>query len=247
MEEAPKPTALLIALVEAAGGADPSKRRRIYEEMLRGSLLLELSRPLTSPEEPLRLIGMVSHDGRKGLAAFTDEASLRLFKPAAAHSVALPSTAIFNMALENGFDAVLINPPGIAWEVTQPEFEALAKGTVPEHRPAPLQAMVRCEIRPLGRDVPPDVAAAIGRALAPYPEVTGAWFFLMTMAHEAPQAALGFELSIGADDFPALARKMEDDGFELPELGDLNYSCGPLTLDMLPGVTRLGTRVYSRT
>lgn len=247
MPEPSKPNPLLTALVEAAGGSDPAKRRRIYEEMLRGSLLLELSRPMKDPEEPLRLIGMVSHDGRKGLAAFTDKASLELFKPAAAHFVALPAAAVFRMALENGFDAVLINPPGIAWEVTRPEFEALAKGEVPDHRPPPQQAMVRCEIRPLGRSVPEDVIAAIGRALAPYPEVTGAWFFLMTMAHEAPQAALGFELAIPSEDFPVLARKMEADGFQLPELGDTDYSCGPLTLDMLPGVTRLGTRVYART
>jgi hypothetical protein len=246
MEDAPKPTPLLIALAEAAGGADPTKRRRIYEEMLRGSLLLELSRPMKNPGDPLRLIGMVSHDERKGLAAFTDEGSMRLFKPSAAHFIALPATAIFRMALENGFDAVLLNPPGIAWEVTQEEFAELAEGRVPENRPQPQQTMVRCEIRPLGREVPADVAAAIAGALAPYPEVKGAWFFLMTMAHEAPQAALGFELSGSTGDFPALARKMEENGFQLPELEDLDYSCGPLTPDMLPGVIRLGTKVYQR-
>lgn len=237
---------LLVALMEAAGGADPSKRARIYQEIARSMLLLELSKPLAPGDEGMRLIGLVSHDGRKGLAAFTDEKALRMFKPGAVHWVTLPARQIFEMALENGFDAVVINPPGIAWEVTRDEFEPLSRGQAPTSRPEATQAMVRCEIRPLGRDVPPDVVQAIRLALEPYPEILGAYFFMMAMAHEAPQAALGFELSIDAGDFPQLAQRMESDGFQLPDLEGLGYSCGPLTGDMLPGVRRLGTPVFRR-
>ncbi|PYU32564.1 MAG: hypothetical protein DMG31_10415 [Acidobacteria bacterium] len=140
---------LLKAMHQIALDDTPAKRKQLYAELLQAVFILPTPEVSGTPglqtsdgQTTIQIIGIKDVSNVDVTPAFTDDEALRNWDPNTP-SIALKARAFFEMLLPLPFQAVVINPfdprrkmlrPG--GRVTRHGFESLAKGVLPEPRPA---------------------------------------------------------------------------------------------------------------
>lgn len=117
--------------IEAVTGNDtPASRQKLYQVLLETTFCLPSS---GAGEGTSQITATQNEAGEMVLAAFSDPVALRRWEPDTNSMLVMPSQKLFELAVENGFDEILINPAGPAGgKLTKPEFARLAQGVIPE-------------------------------------------------------------------------------------------------------------------
>ncbi|MFA5141018.1 MAG: SseB family protein [Elusimicrobiota bacterium] len=243
--KSPENPELLKALYQAAGGVARGHRATIFQELLRSTLILQAAKPSSGESPPqVRLIAMETPDGRKGICAFTDVGSLKAWRPGSKHLISMPGQAVFRMAAENGFELVLLNPGGPAWEVSGDDLRDLAQGCVPETTPGEGRK-VRLDIGPPKEPIPPTMLEWLRRTLPAHPEILAAHLFTLTVGPEEAKLCLGLRLSLPLEGYRPFLRIVEAELAKAPSVAG-GFSVGPVVDDMVEAVERFGLLVFKR-
>jgi SseB protein N-terminal domain/SseB protein C-terminal domain len=135
-------------MTEMSARPDIKVRRVLYQELLKGTLLLPTPGPAHLPPggAPLKEVQVVTRPGAPGETvwiAFTGLEPLRLWwgQPGSPH-LAVKGEELFPLALRNRVDTLLINPAGpIGGRLTRMEIQMLAERTIPMEDGGGLQGL----------------------------------------------------------------------------------------------------------
>jgi hypothetical protein len=170
--------------IEAVGADDnAATREELYGALLAGELSIPLPEPLPEGEwlaedlDTLEVVLVGSAD-EPVLPVFTSEEQLLEWRPEGGGYATLESRVVFQMAAENGFAAVAVNPGSPHHGYLLPaEIEVLARGRLPgdggESMPEGTRLSVYVPADPLSEDV----RAVVCEAVAAEPKATGAFAF----------------------------------------------------------------------
>jgi hypothetical protein len=114
-------------------------RGALYEALLRSVLLVPVATRPGSPgwkalsqDTTMQFIVTRGHDGQTKLLVFSDSQALQRWKRSGSGFIGLEARTLFSLALQNGFDAVIVNVSGpTGGEITRGELEVLAQGLFP--------------------------------------------------------------------------------------------------------------------
>jgi SseB protein N-terminal domain/SseB protein C-terminal domain len=203
---------LLKAMHEIALNDTPAKRKQLYAELLKATLILPTPEVIGKPglqtsdgQTTIQIIGIKDANNVDVTPAFTDDEALRNWDPNTP-SIALKARAFFEMLVPLPFQEVVINPfdprrkmlrPG--GRVTRREFESLAKGVPPEAIPA-----MRTVRQPAGtrllfgkpkRVFADDVMERVKQTLAKVDGVESAFLLAVAYGDEQPHGAIAVRLA----------------------------------------------------
>jgi len=121
----------LQAAIEAVTAENTSEHRRVlYEILLETTFCLPA---FGSDEDTSQISATQNENGEMVLAAFSDPAALRRWEAKPESMMVMPAAQLFEMAIENDFAEILINPAGPAGgKLSKQEFTQLAQGEFPE-------------------------------------------------------------------------------------------------------------------
>ncbi len=101
-------------------------RRKLYEILLETTFCL----PSSGSDQ---ITATQNENGEMVLAAFSDPAALRRWEAKPKSMLVMPAEQLFQMAIENDFAEILINPAGpVGGKLAKHEFTRLAQGVIPE-------------------------------------------------------------------------------------------------------------------
>lgn len=183
------------AMRELAKGEDPAKRREVYQELLKSTLILSTPQPLEGKANQHK-------SGKKpAMLAFTSEEALLKWKKEGTPYIALGAKDIFSLALQSEMESIVINPAGpTGGELTLPEIHILAEGAIPQaatqEGATDLEVKAGTEVLVGAPAKPPSekLLAALRESLAGYPEVQAAYFIQIAIGGGNPHWAVGIEL-----------------------------------------------------
>ena len=197
------------AMRELAKGEDPAKRREVYQELLKSTLILSTPQPLEgkasqhkSGEKLALQFHSLQNAGKKpGMLAFTSKEALLKWKKEGTPYIALGAKDIFSLALQSEMDSIVINPAGpTGGELTLPEIHILAEGAIPkaaaQEGATDLEVKAGTEVLVGAPAKPPSekLLAALRESLAGYSEVQAAYFIQIAIGGGNPHWAVGIEL-----------------------------------------------------
>src|SRR5436309_3066655 len=107
---------LVVAYAQAMTEATSAKRRAAYERLLQSRLLV-LAQPPAEGGEDASMVILTGEDGQRALPTFTDAEAVREFAPDGGPVGENAAVAIFQAALEEDLDVVVINPGQMEWEL----------------------------------------------------------------------------------------------------------------------------------
>jgi hypothetical protein len=174
-------------------------------------------------------IGLVMLDSGEGpvLPVFTSVDRLLEWQPGGSGYVAIPSRALFEMALATGAVRLEINPGSATrGSIVGNELEALARGRVPLGETEVLAAETEMRIGRAAQPPPDDVVAAVRRAVAAEEHAVAAWLFLMQQGETAPEHVVGIALAEGVTEDAeraAIRSIVEHAGAESPGARELLF------------------------
>lgn len=130
---------LVQAMRRVAVNDSRATRHALYQALMRSVLLVPVANRPGSPgwktlnqDTTMQFIVTTKPDGRTGLLAFSDSQAMQRWKPSGSGFVGLEATTLFALALQNGFDSVIVNVAGqTGGEITRGELELLAQGLFP--------------------------------------------------------------------------------------------------------------------
>ncbi|TWT43751.1 hypothetical protein RAS1_01500 [Phycisphaerae bacterium RAS1] len=199
----------LLARMRALSGDDsPANRAAFYQALLGANLLVPTSRPFDCPRdesgaatlpegEPIPLVTVENDAGQRAMLAFTDVAALHAWRSAADH-LSLAAGALFSIAVQNDFDAVVLNIAGPdGGDLSRREFSMLAQGMLPlaegEHgTQALLAAGGRVAVAPLAAPPADALLAAFRAALRRNAAVETIFLFRLAVGGSHWSLAAGF-------------------------------------------------------
>jgi type III secretion system (T3SS) SseB-like protein len=198
---------LLSAMHELALRDIPENRERLYYELQKATLILP------TPEVPekaglwvadgktsIQILGMKDSNGVEVTPAFTDDEALRNWNPNTP-SVAMNAKALFHLIVPLPVMEVVINPFDPIQKMIRPggrvirlEFEALAKGILPQIGP-----LTRTTRPTIGTKMsfanaptafPQEVLRRLDDVLVRFPEVQSAFLLTISYGGERPHRAI---------------------------------------------------------
>ncbi len=212
---------------------DADTRAALYNALLRTTLVIATPTPpaeegwRTTEEGDELVLTMLESDDGPALPVFTSVERLREYHSEGGGYVALPSRALFEMAVTAGAAILVVNPASATGGVIyRAELEALARGRSPlggrETEAVPAGTLLRIG---LPAEPPPDeVVEAVRRAVAAEERAVAAWLFLMKKGEDAPALAIGVAVAEGVgDDAGDAAVRAILDGFESSWAGELIF------------------------
>ncbi len=195
------------AMERVAAEDNADTRSALYNALLNTTLVAETaSAPAeegsrTPDEGETITFVMVASDEGDVLPVFTSVDRLLEFRPQGTGYVALPSRALFEMAVASGTASLVVNPASATGgEIFRHELKALAQGRLP---------LGETEVVPEGTDLrigqpaqppPDDVVVAVRRAVAAEERAVEAWLFLIQEGANASELAIGIVLAEGLED-----------------------------------------------
>lgn len=203
---------LLKVMHAVALNDSPATRKQLYSELLRAVFILptpEISgRPglqTSDGQTMIQIVGIKDANNLDVTPAFTDYEALWNWDPNTP-SIAIKAVALFEMLVPLAFQEIIINPfdprrkmirPG--GRVTRREFESLAKGVVPEPKPAMrtvrAPAGTRLMFRKPNQVFAEDVMERLKQALAKIDGVRSAFLLTVAYGDEQPHGAIGLQLA----------------------------------------------------
>ena len=107
-------------------------RRKLYEVLLETTFCIPSS--ASDDKEGTSQISATQNEaGELVLVAFSDPAALRRWEQNPEAMLVMPAQQLFQLALDNNFAEILINPAGPAGgKLARHEFARLAQGVIPE-------------------------------------------------------------------------------------------------------------------
>jgi hypothetical protein len=160
---------------------------------------------IAAEQTTFQITGITNANGVTVTPAFTDYKALWNWDPNTPR-VAMQAKAYFGMLVPLSFQEVLINPfdsrrkrirPG--GRVTRREFEALAKGELPQAKPAIQgvypKAGTKLRFKKAERNFPDDAMKRIAEALIQFEDVQGAFILAIACGDEQPHRAIAVRLA----------------------------------------------------
>jgi hypothetical protein len=204
---------LLKAIQEVALKDTPENRKKLYTEFLNATLIFPTPEITGKPglqiaaeQTTFQITGITNANGVAVTPAFTDYEALWNWDPNTP-SVAMQAKDYFGMLVPLSFQEVLINPsdsrrkmirPG--GRVTRREFEALAKGELPQAKPAIQtvyhRAGTKLRFRKAEREFPDDAMKRIAEVLNKFEDVQGAFILIIAYGNEQPHRAIAVRLAM---------------------------------------------------
>jgi hypothetical protein len=194
------------AMRELARGEDPAKRREVYQELLKSTLILSTPRPLegkanqhkSGEKLALRFHSLQNAGKKPGMLAFTSEEALLRWKKEGTPYIALGTKDIFSLALKAEMDSIIINPAGpTGGELTLPEIQILSEGAIPQAASQDgatdleVKAGTRVAVTAPARPPSEKLLQALRQSLSAHPEVQSAYFFDVAIGGGTPHWAVG--------------------------------------------------------
>lgn len=251
----------LLARMRALSQEDsPANRASFYQALLAANLVVPTSRPLACErdesgaailpqDEPIPLITVENDAGERAMLAFSDSAALRAWR-AGAESVPLAAHTLFAIAVQNDFDAVVLNIAGPdGGDLSRREFSMLVQGMLPlaenEHgAEALLAAGGRVSLAALSAAPSDALLEAFRSAAAAHPEIRELWLFRIAIGQSDWSLAAGFCMDVTSEPQRRQVFQSVGDGVHLA-LGEDEY-VDLLVLDdaeLRRQAQRVGTRV----
>jgi len=232
----------LLRAMEAISYSDTrTNRKALYTELVRATLLVVIpSRPdgcgggQVEHTTKLRICTFQNLKGDTVVPVFTDEDSLRQWKPEGASYTALTGQDLFRVVSQSAAAEIIVNPAGpIGGRLPRHEFEALASGHTPEYMIEPAGAMKLNAGTKLYIGAPANAPSepllnCIRQALKKVVGVAAAYAFNMSVGNNPPNLSIGiyFDTKPSAhvceELFSQIGRQMK------PFISDKNY------VDLLP-------------
>jgi len=211
----------------------PESRSLLFRLLLESTLLALSPEPLDRPQrwiardgEPLNLVTSADADGIV-LPLFTDENAILRSQPQGSPFIALPSRAVFEMAVANGTNKIVLNPGSpTSGFVTRREMEALAHGRLPLGATEVIAEEEEVRVGKPATPPPVEAIDALRVALGREPLAVKAWYFLMQQGAEAPElmVAVQFRADISDDERAGAMRSVvEDAGARSGAVGSLLF------------------------
>ncbi len=196
------------AMREMAKGEDPKKRRELYQQLLKSSLLVSTPKPpegvardgwvKTKTHLDIQFHSIENAQKKPAMLAFTGVDALQRWKKEGSPFLALGAKDVFALALKSGMDSLVINPAGpTGGELTLPEIQILSEGAIPQA--ASQDGATDLEVKP-GTQVAVTAPArlpaeklleALRQSLSVHPEVQSAYFFDVAIGGGTPHWAVG--------------------------------------------------------
>lgn len=186
----------------------PERRRRLYEELLAGSLIVPVHGRVgrsgwrtLEKDTDLELVIGEDDEGNPTLPAFTSEAALARWGEKVGAFVGLPGRELFRIAVDLKLRSVAINPAGpIGGQLLPGELRTLAEGQVPELSGALLETITVSKLGPLDfkapRTAPPEeFLERIRDRCGAYPEIRRAYLFSADMGDSREHMVIGIEFA----------------------------------------------------
>ncbi len=192
-QDVPVNAELVHAIETVVAQDSPENRNAVYQALLQSKLLIPVAHPLGEDGKPglqevvgstpIEFVVMQDKQNTMSLLAFTDEESVKAWKPEGACYIAPFATDLFQMALEMNAASIVVNVAGpkTRGQIMRQEFQPLANGLIPtdENRggTTPVEAPPD---RPVSFGVPTieptdQFMDALRHALADHPEVTAGY------------------------------------------------------------------------
>lgn len=203
---------LLKAIQDVALNDTPENRKTLYREFLDAILIFPTPEITGKPgaqvadaKTTFQITGITNKNGLPVTPAFTDDEALFNWDPNTP-SVGMNARDFFEMLIPMSFQEVIINPfdprrkmvrPG--GRVTRHEFEALAKGEIPEPQPAVAtvrpRAGTKLRFKKASVDLPEGAITQISKILVSFEEVQSAFLLNIAYGDERPHRAVAIESS----------------------------------------------------
>ena len=182
---------LLAALRAVGAEPSPENRRRVFERLLAGTLVLPLAEAAGEPGQ--EVIALEREEAPPALIAFTGAEALALWGPVP-RAGPVQSRELMAFAAAHGFRRLVVDPAGpVSAELTRDEIESLAAGEVPDGRAASDEDEPDV-LGPLAAPVAEDFVAGLRRSLAAAEGVSAGWLFEATPLDGARRLVIGLEL-----------------------------------------------------
>jgi hypothetical protein len=207
-DRSPENPRLEAAMAGVAENDTPENRRRLYEELIGGSLIAPVHGRVgqtgwkkLEKDTDLELVIGEDDDGNPTLPAFTSETALARWGEKVDGFVGLPGRELFRIAVELKVRSVAINPAGpIGGQLLPGELRTLAQGQVPELSGAFVETITISKLGPLDfkapRAAPPEeFLERIRDRCAAYPEVRRAYLFSADMGDAREHVVIGIEFA----------------------------------------------------
>jgi hypothetical protein len=121
---------LQIAIEAVTADDNTHNRRKVYEILLKSALCVPSS---GTKKGKSRITATQNEEGELALPAFSDPVALRRWDPDSKSMLVMTAEKLFQMAVDNDFAEIQLNPAGPAGgKLTPQEFRLLAKGLIPE-------------------------------------------------------------------------------------------------------------------
>jgi hypothetical protein len=222
------PDPRLAAALEAwVGEVSPAHRAEVLAALSGARVFLALAARSTGTERSpttglvqergaeMALLSVVASSGARALPAFTDGHVVQRWRPEA-RPVPVPGPQACATAIDDGADALLLDPTGAALAVTRTELAALAGGRVPVPGTRLDTRRTREALRPLETPAPRQLLDALAQALAGEPVAAAR----LLQGPDGPVLGVVAPGASGAAELAALAgRVAERLGERLPAQG----------------------------
>lgn len=210
--------ALVDAMRAVSVDDTPATRSLLFQ------LLLESHLVVMSPNAPaehqswtaeagdtLQLVTFSDDEGTV-LPVFTSVDALLRFRPDGSGYVALPASALFQMADAGGTAKLAIDPGSpTSGYLTRGEIEALGRGRLPVDGSEVVTASSQIRIGRPADAMPPDVLDALRTSLSDAPSAARAWLTMIQQGESAPEVVIAVRFD-GPGDDPVMRSLIERAG-----------------------------------
>ncbi len=210
-------SAITEAMMNLALEDTPDRRALLFQ------LLLDTTLVAATPQAPkttrtrtvkagetLDIVTLTDDEGSV-LPLFTNPEALIRWQQGPSGYLALPSRAIFEMAVANGINKIVVDPGSSTWgSITRYEIEQLGRGRLPLGKSDIVAESTNVRIGKPARPPSAEALAAIRVQLADMPSVLRAWYFLMQQGALPPERVIAIQFGSGIDPHPGPMRTIID-------------------------------------
>jgi hypothetical protein len=139
---------------------------------------------------------LTNPQGQTALPVFTDEEAVRLWQPEGAPYVAFHAPDLFQLALQNNADALVVNVAGpTGGEITRHELSVLAQGTLPDADGSMTIDEDTQVLIGAPTDPPQELISALSAGMGAHSEIESGYLTVMAIGAGEPHLVAGVRFS----------------------------------------------------